>query len=460
MNCLQEAYYGCAVCPKAFKFPNHLARHVEESHSKKDLQNKSNNFLVPKISIKPEKLLEPRNLLEPEFIMKYEETDGFQGEAYEFEEIVYTENHGNFDSVKDCTKVKKLAMFSCNICGKKFNQQRNLKRHHLIHTGELPYQCRYCNRKIRHQSTFKRHERIHTGEKPYSCRYCQMNFKEKTQLDNHENIHFTKEENMNEKICSQNSKNLSILDIIRQQISDHPRKPEMPYNFQTHESQCKSEVNSEECLDLRKHIISEAENIEIVKKELSSDNVPEPFLPITNKHFVSPAMNPVTLQPLIPMQGMPLQGMPVQGIPMQGMPMTKSMQTFDVMPILAKLTPVDSYRNRRSLPLTSTYSKPMNSASMAGTPIQSMLPSMTTSSENMSLQSFDGKPRFSKLTLMDSHGNQKFGFTPMPTTLMPVPMTNSSSVMSMPLSPPSLMSTPFASMLPLTPLPLETLNTN
>ena len=147
---------------------------------------------------------------------------------------------------------------------------------------------------------------------------------------------------------------------------------------------------------------------------------------------------------------------------MQGVPMTTSMEQvpFDVMPILAKLKPVDSYRNRRSLPLTSTYSRPMNSASMAGTPIQSMLPSMTTSSENMSLQSFDGKHRFSKLTLMDSHGNQKFGFTPMPTTLMPVPMTNSSSVMSMPLSPPSLMSTPFASMLPLTPLPLETLNTN
>ena len=56
-------------------------------------------------------------------------------------------------------------------------------------------------------------------------------------------------------------------------------------------------MNAEECLDLRKHILSEAENIEIVKKELSSDNVPEPFLPITNKHFIPPAMSPVTLQP-------------------------------------------------------------------------------------------------------------------------------------------------------------------
>ena len=186
-------------------------------------------------------------------------------------------------------------MFSCNICGKKFNQQRNLKRHHLIHTGELPYQCRYCNRKIRHQSTFKRHERIHTGEndeKTYSCRYCQMNFKEKTNLDKHENIHFTKEQNVNEKICSQYSKNSSVLDIMRQ-ISDNPGKPEMSYNFQTHESQCKNEVNAEECLDLRKHIISEAENIEFVKKELSSKNVPDP---------IQSTMDPVTLDSLMPMQ--------------------------------------------------------------------------------------------------------------------------------------------------------------
>ena len=139
MNSLQEAYYGCAVCPKSFKFTKHLAKHVEENHSRKYLQNKPNNeevyksvdnkvdkiyfvgqenfekyqsicqktnvkpsfsysydglkslangsesknlddsevlnnFLVPKISIKPEKPLELGKPLEPELIMKYEES--------------------------------------------------------------------------------------------------------------------------------------------------------------------------------------------------------------------------------------------------------------------------------------------------------------------------------------------------------------------------------------------------
>ena len=164
----------------------------------------------------------------------------------------------------------------------------------------------------------------------------------------------------------------------------------MSYNFQTHESQCKNEVNAEECLDLRKHIIYEAENIEFVKKELSSKNIPDPMQGMLMQGMPVQGM---------PMQGMPMQGMPMQGAPMQGVPMTTSMeqvplQPFDVMPILAKLTPVDSYRNQRSLP--------MNSASM----------------------------------------------------------TNSSAVMPEPFSPPSLMSMPFASMLPLTPLPLKSLYIN
>ena len=168
---------------------------------------------------------------------------------------------------------------------------------------------------------------------------------------------------------------------------------------QSHDK-CKNEVNAEECLDLRKHIISEAKNIEFVKKELSPNNVPDPMQGITMQGM---PMQGISMQGM-PMQGMSMQGMPMQGAPMQGMPMTTSMQQvplqpFDVMPVLAKLTPVDSYRNRRSLPLTSTYSKPMNSASM----------------------------------------------------------TNSSAVMPEPFSPPSLMSTPFTSMLPLTPLPLKSL---
>ena len=114
----------------------------------------------------------------------------------------------------------------------------------------------------------------------------------------------------------------------------------MSYNFQTHESQCKNEVNAEECLDLRKHIIYEAENIEFVKKELSSKNIPDP-------------MQGMLMQGM-PVQGMPMQGMPMQGMPMQGVAMTTSMQQvplqpFDVMPLLAKLTPVDSYRNQSCL---------------------------------------------------------------------------------------------------------------
>ena len=64
----------------------------------------SNDFFVPKMSIKTEGTLVHGNPVEPDLIMKYEETDGFTGQPFEFEEIVYTENHANFDKgfiVKD-----------------------------------------------------------------------------------------------------------------------------------------------------------------------------------------------------------------------------------------------------------------------------------------------------------------------------------------------------------------------
>ena len=166
---------------------------------------------------------------------------------------------------------------------------------------------------------------------------------------------------------------------------------------QSHDK-CKNEVNAEECLDLRKHIISEAENIELVKKELSSKKVPDPF---------QSAMNPETLDSLMPMQGMPMQGMPIQGMPIQGM----SMQGM-----------------------------PMQGAPMQGVP-------MTTFMEQVPLQPFDVMPILAKLTPVNQRYLPKNSAS----------MTNSSAVMPEPFSPPSLMSTPFTSMLPLTPLPLKSL---
>ncbi|XP_058257092.1 zinc finger protein 239-like [Hemibagrus wyckioides] len=85
-------------------------------------------------------------------------------------------------------KVQKQ-LFHCLRCGKRFKQQRTLKRHKCIPTGEKPYYCSLCGTSFKQQSALKRHQLIHTGEKPYHCSQCGKSFKQQSALKQHQVIH-------------------------------------------------------------------------------------------------------------------------------------------------------------------------------------------------------------------------------------------------------------------------------
>ena len=74
--------------------------------------------------------------------------------------------------------------YACKICKKGFRRD-TLKRHLMIHKGELPYSCQYCEKKFRQKSNLKLHERIHTGEKPYTCNQCEKGFSDPTSYKRH-----------------------------------------------------------------------------------------------------------------------------------------------------------------------------------------------------------------------------------------------------------------------------------
>ena len=89
---------------------------------------------------------------------------------------------------------------TCGVCGKSFNQKATLKDHSLLHTGEKPYVCTVCGMAFTFSSAMRRHMWTHTGGKPFGCDVCQARFIGKYDLKRHMKIHSQKPKS-NKKQC-------------------------------------------------------------------------------------------------------------------------------------------------------------------------------------------------------------------------------------------------------------------
>lgn len=66
--------------------------------------------------------------------------------------------------------------FVCDICGKGFYAQCNLREHAVVHTGARREQCETCGARFVCRKTLVQHVRLHSGERPYPCALCPERF--------------------------------------------------------------------------------------------------------------------------------------------------------------------------------------------------------------------------------------------------------------------------------------------
>ncbi|XP_022818924.1 zinc finger protein 729-like isoform X14 [Spodoptera litura] len=73
----------------------------------------------------------------------------------------------------------------CSYCEKKFDNDRNLKKHIVVHTGERNFICPVCSKAFPRKSTLGQHMWIHSAVKKHECKMCDKTFNQRVSWRTH-----------------------------------------------------------------------------------------------------------------------------------------------------------------------------------------------------------------------------------------------------------------------------------
>lgn len=176
MTTIQQPLFKCSVCGEIFKTETECKTHMHVHET-----------VVPAIltSSPPQ---------ETEIEAKETMATVMEEEPYEAEDDDFIElEAAKMDTVTDHKQ------FTCDLCGKCFKDDAEMRLHGKNHTCEK-YKCDICDKRFSILSNFNVHKRIHKRDKPFRCDVCGKSFRLAKSLTVHMVLH-TEGDSFNCEIC-------------------------------------------------------------------------------------------------------------------------------------------------------------------------------------------------------------------------------------------------------------------
>uniref|UniRef100_A0A1B6EEN7 Protein krueppel n=1 Tax=Clastoptera arizonana TaxID=38151 RepID=A0A1B6EEN7_9HEMI len=99
---------------------------------------------------------------------------------------------------------QKPEMFLCDLCGKNFSHDVNLRTHkrtHLAESLKKKHHCTLCTKSFRSKFFLSEHMNMHKDLCPYSCSDCNKKFHKRTQLRQHKKTHLSDSQKVVCEVC-------------------------------------------------------------------------------------------------------------------------------------------------------------------------------------------------------------------------------------------------------------------
>ncbi|XP_067613498.1 zinc finger protein 90-like isoform X2 [Eurosta solidaginis] len=210
-NHLGDNVYRCELCPSSFSLISELRLH-QTTHDDEDSETRERNMKA---------LREEEAKIEQHLATKGPIPKKTQERIKQYEcEICGKRFERNFDLKTHKTIHIEEKPVKCDFCEMRFANIYNQRRHMRLHTGDKPYKCDicgkdcmtkyaltrhklthndekllkcdFCEMSFTHHKSFQRHIQAHTGEIPYKCKYCEFTSSTKTELVHHLRTHLGK----------------------------------------------------------------------------------------------------------------------------------------------------------------------------------------------------------------------------------------------------------------------------